>query len=310
MQFSRKSLVLPAAFIAGIAFPSFGAAQQLFDTPEAAATALVEAIRADDHKVANAILGPGGEEITSSGDEMQDATMRQLFLMAYDITHQINTVDNNRAVLSVGAQGFVLPIPIVKREKGWQFDAAAGREEILFRRIGRNELGAIQVCLAYIDAQHDYAELTRSHGGPAAYAQRFFSHPGKKDGLYWPQANDGETSPMGEFVAMATMEGYRVGNRPQPFHGYYYKILTQQGATAPGGALNYVVKGNMIGGFGLVAFPAEYGNSGVMTFVINHDGTVFQKDLGPRTQTVADRMTAFNPDHTWAKVEVTDPPAQ
>ena len=310
MTFNGKSSTLWFALIAFALVPRSAVAQQQFDTPEAAATALVEAVRANDHKVANAILGPGGEEITLSGDETQDATARQLFLLAYDATHQINTVDNNRALLSVGPQGFVLPIPIVKREKGWEFDAAAGREEILFRRIGRNELYAIQVCLAYVDAQHDYADLMRAGGGAAAYAQRFFSHPGKKDGLYWPQRSDSETSPMGEFVAMATMEGYRVGSRPQPFHGYYYKILTQQGATAPGGALNYVVKGNMIGGFALVAFPAEYGNSGVMTFVINHNGTIFQKDLGPRTQVVADRMTAFNPDHTWAKVEVTDVPPQ
>jgi len=194
----------------------------------------------------------------------------------------------------------------VKREKGWMFDAVAGREEVLFRRIGRNELSAIQVCLAYVDAQREYATLMKAGGAPATYAQRFVSNFGKKDGLYWPQAGGDEPSPMGEFVAMATTEGYRFGKKPQPFHGYYYKILTRQTATAPGGALEYVVDGQMIGGFALVAFPAEYGNSGVATFLVNHDGTVFQKDLGAHTQIAADRMTAFSPDHTWSKVQAAE----
>jgi hypothetical protein len=303
MQFTPGSWRLQAAFLAAVTFAPCAAAQQPFVSPEAAAMAFVEAVRADDYKMAKAVLGPGGQEILSSGDDMQDATARQLFLMAYDNTHRINAIGNDRATLSVGEQGFVLPIPILKREKGWMFDAAAGREEILFRRIGRNELSAIQVCLAYVDAQRDYSNLMKASRGPAAYAQRFVSSPGKKDGLYWPQGSGGEASPMGEFVATATMEGYRFGKKPQPFHGYYYKILTRQAPTAPGGALDYVVDGHMIGGFALVAFPAEYGNSGVATFLVNHDGTVFQKDLGARTPIAADRMTAFSPDHTWSKVQ-------
>jgi hypothetical protein len=306
MQFTPRSWRLSAAFLTAVTFAPYAAAQQLFVSPEAAATAFVEAVRADDHKMAKAVLGPGGQEILSSGDEMQDATVRQLFLMAYDTTHKINAIGNDRAMLSVGEQGFVLPIPILKREKGWMFDAAAGREEILFRRIGRNELSTIQVCLAYVDAQREYANLMKAGGAPAAYAQRFVSSSGKKDGLYWPQASGGEASPMGEFVAMATMEGYRLAKKPQPFHGYYYKILTRQAATAPGGAADYVVDGHMIGGFALVAFPAEYGNSGVVTFLVNHDGTVFQKDLGARTSIAAERMTAFSPDHTWAKVQAAE----
>jgi hypothetical protein len=171
---------------------------------------------------------------------------------------------------------------------------------VLYRRIGRNELSAIQACLAYVDAQQEYAE--KGVAGNGVYAQRIVSRPGRKDGLYWPEQAGAEESPLGAFVAAAAAEGYRAGQQRAPYHGYYYRILTRQGPNAPGGALDYVVRGNMVGGFALVAYPAEYRNSGVMTFLVNHQGTIFEKDLGPRTAAVAAGMTAFDPDRTWQRV--------
>jgi hypothetical protein len=185
----------------------------------------------------------------------------------------------------------------------WRFDTVAGREEILARRIGKNELDAIQSCLAYVDAQNDYAEKDRG-AGRGVYAQRIISSNGKKDGLYWPTSQGEEPSPLGELIAQATAQGYRAGGGRNPFHGYYFKILTKQGAAAPGGEMDYVVRGKMIGGFALVAYPAEYRNSGVMTFIVSHTGTVYQKDLGQRTAELAERMTAYNPDKSWQKVDV------
>ena len=176
------------------------------------------------------------------------------------------------------------------------------------RRIGKNELDAIQASLAYVDAQNEYAEKDRTGAGVNAYAQRIVSQPGKKDGLYWPASQGEDESPLGELVAQATTQGYRVGGERTPFHGYYFKILTKQGPAAPGGEQDYVVRGKMIGGFALVAYPAEYRNSGVMTFIVNHSGTVFQKDLGPATAKIAERITSFNPDRAWQKVSNTEPP--
>jgi hypothetical protein len=191
----------------------------------------------------------------------------------------------------VGQEDFPFPIPLVRKDQTWRFDTAAGRLEILYRRIGRNELDAVQVCLAYVDAQNEYADKDRTGAGVGTYAQRIVSQPGKKDGLYWPASQGDDASPLGELAAHATREGYRVGGERAPYHGYYYRILTRQGPTAPGGALDYVVRGKMIGGFALVAYPAEYGNSGVMTFLVNHSGVVFEKDHGPRTARLAERMT-------------------
>jgi hypothetical protein len=180
------------------------------------------------------------------------------------------------------------------------FDAVGGRREILVRRIGRNELSAIQACLAYVDAQQEYAE--KGFGGNGVYARRIVSGRGKKDGLYWPAQPGEEESPLGDLAASAAADGYDVKLQRMPYHGYYYRILTRQGPNAPGGALDYVVRGNMIGGFALVAYPAQYGNSGVMTFLVNHQGVIYEKDLGRRTPAIAAGMTAFNPDHTWRRV--------
>ena len=199
-------------------------------------------------------------------------------------------------------EDFPFPIPLVRNNAKWRFDTAAGRREILYRRIGRNELDAIEACLAYVDAQNDYAEQDRTGAGAGIYAQHIVSTPGRKDGLYWPASEGGE-SPLGELVAQATSEGYRVGGPRAPFHGYYYRILTRQGPAAPGGTMDYVVHGRMIGGFALVAYPAQYGVSGVTTFIVNQDGIVYQKDLGWDTTKLAQAMKAYNPDATWKKVE-------
>jgi hypothetical protein len=286
---------------------SIANAQQAFSTPDDAASALVDAAKAGDVKSLTKVLGPDGEDIVSSGDPVADAATREKFVAAYETKHQIKTEGDNKAILIIGQQDYPLPIPLVRKDGQWRFDTATGREEILFRRIGRNELDAIQASLAYVDAQNEYAEKDRTDSGLNTYAQRIVSKPGKKDGLYWPTAQGEEQSPLGELVAEATSQGYRVGDGRAPFHGYYFKILTKQGPAASGGELDYIAQGKMIGGFALVAYPAEYENSGVMTFIVNHSGDVFQKDLGTDTAKIAERMTAFNPDKSWQKVSDTEP---
>ncbi len=279
-------------------------AQQAFKTPDEAASALAGAAKAGDPKAIVTVLGPDGVDIVSSGDPVADATTREKFVAAYDAKHQITMEGDNKAIVVIGQEDFPLPIPLVRKDGAWRFDTEAGREEILFRRIGKNELDAIQSSLAYVDAQNEYAEKDRTGAGKGLYAQRIVSSAGKKDGLYWPDAQNNDTSPLGELIAKATTQGYRTGGGRTPYHGYYFKILTEQGSAAPGGELDYVVKGKMIGGFALVAYPAEYRNSGVMTFIVNHTGTVYEKDLGPNTAKLAERMTAYNPDGTWHKVEL------
>jgi len=281
---------------------SIVSAQQDFKTPDEAASALASAAEAGDRKAIVTVLGPDGQDIVSSGDEVADAATRQKFVAAYDAKHQIAMEGDNKAILVIGQEDFPLPIPLVRKDWLWRFDTSAGREEILFRRIGRDELDAIQSCLAYVDAQNEYAERDRTAAGANTYAQRIISAPGKKDGLYWPTSQGEDASPLGELIAEATAQGYRLGDGRTPFHGYYFKILTKQGPAAPGGELDYIVRGKMIGGFALVAYPAEYRNSGVMTFIVNHTGNVFQKDLGPDTAKLAERMTSFNPDQSWTKV--------
>jgi hypothetical protein len=280
-------------------------AQQSFKTPDEAAEALVKAAKADDLKGMLTVLGADGEDIVSSGDPVADDAARNKFVAAYDAKHAVKT-EGEKGTLIVGQDDFPFPIPIVSQGGNWKFDTVAGREEILARRIGRNELDAIQTALAYVDAQNEYADKDRGTG-VGTYAQRIVSRPGKKDGLYWPSTGAGDQSPFGELAAKAAAQGYRTsGTRGrQPYHGYYYKILTRQGPRATGGAENYVVHGKMIGGFALVAWPAEYRNSGVTTFIVNHEGKVYQKDLGPRTRRLASRMRAYNPDNTWTEADTT-----
>ncbi|MEW6639858.1 MAG: DUF2950 domain-containing protein [Pseudomonadota bacterium] len=288
-----------------VAMASAAVAQQPFKTPDDAAVALATAVRSGDRTSMLAVLGRDAADIISSGDTVADAATRQRFLAAYDARHEVNP-DGDKATMMVGQEDFPVPIPLVRKDGQWRFDTAAGRDEILFRRIGRNELDAIQACLAYVDAQSDYADKDRTGAGPGVYAQHIISNSGKTDGLYWKTAPGDEASPLGELVAQATSEGYSAGGQRAPFRGYYFKILTRQGPAAPGGALNYLVHGKMIGGFALVAWPADYGNSGVMTFLVSHGGTIYQKNLGDHTEQLAERMTAFNPDDTWKKVEATD----
>ena len=277
-------------------------AQQAFKTPGRGCQRSCQRSQNGDRKAIVSVLGPDGNDIVSSGDEVADAATRQKFVAAYDAKHQIAMDSENKATVVIGQEDFPLPIPLVRKDGMWRFDTTAGRAEILARRIGKNELDTIQACLAYVDAQNDYADKDRTGAGKNLYAQHFVSSTGKKDGLYWPDAQGNDPSPLGEFFAEAAKQGYRVGGGRTPYHGYYYKILTKQGAAAPDGELEYVVKGKMIGGFALVAYPAEYRNSGVMTFIVNHAGIVFQKDLGPDTAKLAERMTSFNPDKTWQKV--------
>ncbi|MEO8317693.1 MAG: DUF2950 domain-containing protein [Bradyrhizobium sp.] len=279
-------------------------AQQSYRAPEDAAAALAAAVKSGPSDVLK-VLGRAADDIVSSGDEVADADARQRFTSKYDARHSIKAEGNKKAKLILGPDEFTFPIPLVNTKTGWEFDADEGRIEILYRRIGRNELDAIQTALAYVDAQNEYADKDRGEGA-GVYAQRIVSTSGKKDGLFW--RDDADPSPLGALAAEASAEGYKVGEGgPTPYHGYYFRILKAQGSDAPGGALNYVVKGKMIGGFALIAWPAEYGNSGVMTFLVNHAGTVYQKDLGIRTDFVARRVAVFDPDQTWKKVDAAKP---
>jgi Protein of unknown function (DUF2950) len=274
-------------------------AQQKFNSPEEAFAALVATVNGPDDRGLVRILGRYGLDLVKSGDPIADKSQRQRFLSAYHSRHEISR-DGDRAFLVIGEERFPLPIPLVQNGASWRFDAVQARAEILFRRIGRNELDTIQTCLAYVSAQNDFADKNKP-GNFNVYAQRIVSDPGKRNGLYWPAPAGEEQSPLGALFAQASREGYHAGRGQVPYHGYYYKILTRQGPTAPGGWVDYIVKGQMIGGFALVAWPAQYGNSGIKTFVVNHQGVVFEKDLGTQTESIASRMIEYNPDHTWTK---------
>ena len=294
-------ILLATCSIGWAAAPS--AKQKHFETPEAAVQTLVDALRKGDTRAMAEILGPSSGPLVSSGDKVADQRARDAFVREYDATHRLEA-GGGKIVLYVGADNFPFPIPVVPDGPSWRFDTPAGREEILSRRIGRHELDTIQVCLAYVDAQRDYYAQERKGGGVLEYAQRLASTPGKRDGLYWEAKAGEKPSPLGALVARARSEGYSKQSQqgPRPYHGYYYRILPAQGPEAPGGATEYIAGGHMIGGFGLVAFPAQYGASGVMTFIVNHDGVVYQKDLGPKTSTLARQMKAFDPDKSWQKV--------
>ena len=296
-------LALTLAPAPGLPIVGADARQRGFATPEEATTALVEAIKAGDRKAVLEILGPEGAALVSSGDAVADKKVGERFAAEYDRAHRLEG-GGGKVVLYLGPDDFRFPIPLVPDSITWRFDTRAGKEEILNRRIGRNELAAIQVCLAYVDAQREYYSEGRNADGLREYAQRFASTPGKRDGLYW-KTKLGETpSPLGPLVARGRAEGYgpRRGGGAAPYHGYYSRILTVQGPDAPGGAYSYLAHGRMIGGFALVAFPARYGVSGVMTFIVNHDGIVYERNLGPRTAAVARAMKQFNPDPSWKKV--------
>jgi hypothetical protein len=300
----RAAFVGTVAVVTLVLLSSASLAQQAYPSAEDAAAALAAAVKSGPRSAILKVLGNAAEDIVSSGDDVADAETRQRFVAAYDTRHYIKAEGNRKATLILGADDFPFPIPLVNTKTGWEFDTDAGRIEILYRRIGRNELDAIQASLAFVDAQNEYADKDRGDG-TGVYAQRIVSSPGKKDGLFW--RDDGDPSPLGTLAAQASAEGYKLGEGPAPYHGYYFRILKGQGTDAPGGAFNYVVKGKMIGGFALIAYPADYGNSGIMTFLVNHAGTVYQKDLGKRTEALAASITLFDPDQTWKKVDVAKP---
>lgn len=282
--------------------PASGATvQRRFASIEDALSALVDAIRAGDRKAMLAIFGQEGKGLVWSGDEVSDRRARERFVAAYDDKHRLEA-GGGKVVLVVGRDDFPFPIPIVPDGPSWRFDTAAGKDELVNRRIGQNELNTIQVCLAYVDAQREYYARDPDNDAVLQYAQRFASSPGKRDGLYFETKPGEPPSPLGLLVARARGEGYSRTPSPVAYWGYYYRILTAQGKDAPGGAYDYLVQGRMFGGFALVAHPAQYGVSGVMTFMVSHDGVVYQKDLGPNSAAIARAMKAFNPDRTWQKI--------
>jgi len=297
------AVALTLASGAGLSAFAADTTQRRFSSPDEAMTALVDAIKTHDRKVLTDILGPEGRTLVSSGDEVADRRSRELFAAEYDRAHRIEG-GGGKVVLYVGPDDFPFPIPLVPEGPWWRFDTRAGKEEILDRRIGRNELNAVQVCLAYVDAQREYYAEDRNADGLREFARHIASAPGKQDGLHWETKPGQKPSPLGALMARARAEGYgpRKGAKPVPYYGYYYRILTAQGADAPGGAYAYLAHGRMIGGFALVAFPAQYGVSGVMTFIVNHDGVVYQKDLGRGTAVIAEKMKQFNPGGGWQKV--------
>ena len=284
-----------------------GKTQKSFCSPEEAVKSLVAAVRADDKKEMLAVLGPGGKELISSGDEEADKVGREKFIKAYDEMNKIEKVSADKMILHIGKDDWSLPIPIVEKNNTWIFDTKAGEEEMLNRRIGRNELNVIEVLHAYVDAQREYACKDYKGSGAVEFAQKIISSEGKHDGLYWKPKEGEEMSPLGPLVAQAAKEGYTrqaEGFTLSPFHGYYYKILKGQGKHATGGAYDYVVKGKMILGFALIAYPAQYGNSGIMTFIVNQEGVIYEKNLGKNTERIAKAMKKFDPDKTWIVEEI------
>lgn len=277
--------------------------QTRFPSPDEAVQALVAAARADDLKTMLAILGPGSKDLISSGDSVADNASRDKFVASYDQKHSLEAGTVGTMILHIGVDDWPMPIPIVKKGKNWNFDIGKGKKEILHRRIGRNELHVIDVIDAYVDSQHEYASKDCQGGGKVEFAQRLISTPGSRNGLYWDAREGEQQSPLGPMVALASKEGYTAEGNLSPFHGYYFKILKGQGKHAKGGAYKYVVKDKMILGFALVAYPAEYGNSGVMTFVVNQEGIIFEKNLGKNTRRFAEAITIYNPDKSWKRVK-------
>ena len=279
--------------------------QKQFDTPKQAADALIQAAETFDVAAAKEILGPDSEDIVSSEDPVMDKNRAQAFAAKAKEKNSIelDKKNPNRAILVVGKDDFPLPIPIVKQKGKWLFDTKVGREEILNRRIGANELSAIEICRGFVEAQHEYAQEKHDDSKVNQYAQRIISSPGKHDGLAWQNADGTWGGPVGEEVAKALEQGYSNPSQPQPYHGYYFKVLKGQGPAAPMGEMDFVVGGAMIGGFALAAAPAQYRVTGVQTFIVGPDGVVYEKDLGPDTLKTFQSMDKYNPDKTWKVTE-------
>jgi Protein of unknown function (DUF2950) len=318
---SEKALLLPLIFAlvcaaaTALSAPDASAARakaqpKTFASPEEAVKALIHAIKTGDKAGLSVLFGPGSESLISSGDDVEDKAERERFLKNYEEKNSLEKMGDDEVLLQVGKDDWLFLIPIRRKGSAWFFDTEAGKEESLNRRIGRNELNTIDVLEAYVAAQREYAKKDWDGDGAYPYAQKFASTPGKKDGLYWEAREGEEPSPFGPLAAKAAHEGYTLKGKPEkpiPYYGYYFKILKAQGKHAPGGAYDYVVKGNMILGFALVAYPATYGSSGIMTFLVNQEGVVYQKDLGKGTAKAAGAMKRYDPDTTWKKVEAGAP---
>jgi len=312
LWFFRRGLVLACACALTVN-PTFAsrvaaqaAKQRTFGSPEDAVKALIVTAKAGNLDQLLAIFGPDGRELIASADPATARRNREVFTVAAGEQWHLEDAGPNRKTLIIGNEDWPFGVPLVKEASGWRFDTAAGKEEVLARRIGSNELAAIETSRAYVTAQRRYAQ--QGHGGKAAgvYAMKFHSDPGKENGLYWPVTKGQKRSPLGELVAQAAEEKRPIGGdraQPSPFRGYYFRILTAQGAAAPGGAKSYVVNGDMSGGFALIAWPAEYGAQGIMTFLVNQDGIVFEKDLGGGTDATARKITSYNPDASWRQAQ-------
>jgi len=303
-KFVHRLLLAAALSCVGVGPAALAAEKQkTFGSPEDAANALAAASRASDVKALESILGPGSARLIRSGDAVADRRGRERFAQAYAEASKVERQGDAKAILMIGKDEWPMPIPMVKGKDGWRFDARQGGEEVLNRRVGRNELSTVQVMLAYVDAQREYYLRNPRNDKLLHYAQKFGSVPGKRDGLYFPTKAGEAPSPLGPLFTKAKAAGYGKDEDglPDPYYGYRYRILTRQGPDAPGGAYDYVVQGRMIGGFALIAWPASYGSSGVMTFIVNHDGVVYEKDLGPDTAAAAGKITRFNPDKTWKR---------
>jgi DUF2950 family protein len=275
-----------------------------FATPDEAAKAVATALKTNDTSKLTEIFGPDAEKDLTSGDPVADRRDREVIALAMEESWRWDPQGTDRQELIIGEEGWPFPIPLTKAGNGWQFDTDAGREEMLSRRIGRDELNAIDLCRDYVLMQKEYASQPRDGKLAGHYAQRLRSTPGRQDGLYWPVGPEERTSPLGALMARAAAEGYDESKgESQPFWGYRFRVLTAQGNAAKGGAKSYIVNGEMTDGFGLIAYPAEYGHGGIMTFVVNQDGIVHEKDLGADTLNVAARMTAYDPDSSWAEVK-------
>lgn len=313
MQSPRPSrLALFAATAITLLWPvgALPAATQNFPTAEAAAGALVESVRSGNTNNMVRILGPAAAKLVNSGDAVQDANAGAGFVKDYDAKHALAPLGDNLVQLVVGTEDWPLPIPIVKQGGGWHFDSAAGAQELVNRRIGRNELLSIRTLLSFGGAEQDYFDRQKESTGTGTYAQRILSSDGETDGLYWPAADGAASSPLGPLVDQAQDEGYpdemAPDGKPVPYHGYYFRVLKAQGDSATGGARDYMQGASMTGGFAFVAWPAQYGSSGIMSFALGPDDVVFQKDLGPDTAKLVTSINRFDPDLSWARVDVKD----
>ncbi len=305
----KSRTLLFAAMVLALSLPGAFAqepGEKTFASPQDAGKALYEAVKADDKPAMLAVLGQSASSVITSGDPVQDKNNGDIFVKRFEQMNRWEKEVGGSQVLYIGADNWPFPFPVKKSAAGqWYFASKTGVQEILYRRIGRNEIAAIRVCNALVDAQQDYFQQTHDGDTVQQYAQKFISEEGKQNGLYWKVAEGQPESPIGPLVAYAAGEGYGgKHDTPQPFHGYYFRILTGQGANAIGGAKNYLVDGKMTGGYAFVAYPAEYRNSGVMTFLVDDSGIVIQKDLGPKTADIAKAMTTYNPDKTWVTAEV------